>query len=279
MKLSIISVNLNDSNGLRKTADSVFSQSFTDYEYIIIDGGSTDESVELIKAYSDKIDYWSSEQDTGIYNAMNEGIKVANGDYILFLNSGDWLADDNVLSYMFEQSDSEDIIFGDIMEIRSDGSRKYQKSLPVEKLTMANFYSNTHATVQHQASLIRRSLFDGGLYDESYRIIADIKFFIERIIMNNCSVLHIPLVVANFNKYGLSSNPSNWEKTIEERYRIFTEVLPPRIMKDYEILFQIKDSTLLEFIPFLEKTRGLNKLVFRIVSGIVKCYKIIYREN
>ncbi len=89
MKLSIITVNLNNKDGLQKTIDSVISQTFKDFEWIVIDGGSTDGSKELIEKYSDYISYWVSEPDKGIYNAMNKGIKVAKGDYLEFLNSGD----------------------------------------------------------------------------------------------------------------------------------------------------------------------------------------------
>ena len=87
--ISIITINFNDKIGLQRTFDSVFAQDFNDFEYIVIDGGSNDGSKELIEENTDKISYWISEPDKGIYNAMNKGIKVANGEYLLFLNSGD----------------------------------------------------------------------------------------------------------------------------------------------------------------------------------------------
>jgi glycosyltransferase involved in cell wall biosynthesis len=89
MKLSVITINYNNAIGLRKTIESVVNQTFRDYEYIIIDGGSTDGSVDVIKEYADKIDYWVSEPDKGIYNAMNKGVAAAHGEYTNFLNSGD----------------------------------------------------------------------------------------------------------------------------------------------------------------------------------------------
>ena len=95
MKLSVITINLNDAEGLQKTLRSVWErQSFTDFEHIVIDGASTDGSVEVIKKYADKLAYWVSEPDKGIYSAMNKGIVRARGEYLLFINSGDWLADD-----------------------------------------------------------------------------------------------------------------------------------------------------------------------------------------
>ena len=95
--ISIITVNLNNLEGLKRTMTSVFEQTWQEYEYIIIDGGSTDGSKEYIESFSDKISVWVSEPDAGIYNGMNKGIKVANGEYLLFLNSGDHLFDNRVL--------------------------------------------------------------------------------------------------------------------------------------------------------------------------------------
>ena len=97
-ELSIITINLNNCAGLQKTLDSVFAQTFTDYEYLVIDGGSTDGSAELIKKQENKFVYCVSEKDNGIYHAMNKGIRKATGDYLLFLNSGDYLVNDEVLS-------------------------------------------------------------------------------------------------------------------------------------------------------------------------------------
>jgi hypothetical protein len=196
-----------------------------------------------------------------------------------FLNSGDWLVDEMTLSKIFEITRTADIVYGNMYEIMPKGNKKLHVSLNGESLTLANFNSNTHATILHPASFIRKSLFEKGMYDESYKIIADIKFFIERIILQNCTVEYLPYAITNFNLYGMSSNPSNWAKTIEERSRIFQELLPPRILKDYEVLFQIKDSSLLKYILILEKTTGLNKLVTRVVDYIIKLYRVIYRLN
>ena len=108
-KLSIITVNLNNKAGLQKTIESVFSQTFTDYEYLVIDGGSEDGSKELIKKYENKFVYWVSEKDKGIFNAMNKGILKASGEYLLFLNSGDYFYDSAVLDDVFDKAASTDI--------------------------------------------------------------------------------------------------------------------------------------------------------------------------
>src|SRR5690348_5936351 len=114
-RLSLITINLNDLQGLRKTLDSIFTQTFTDYEYIIIDGGSTDGSLEEIKKSQDKLVYWTSEKDEGIYNAMNKGIVKAKGEYTLFMNSGDYLYSEDTLNKVFENANNEDLIYGDAM--------------------------------------------------------------------------------------------------------------------------------------------------------------------
>ena len=112
MKLSIITVNFNNVEGLRKTAESIVSQTFQDFEWIVIDGGSTDGSKELIEQYSDRIAYWCSEKDSGIYNAMNKGVRYAKGEYINFMNSGDCFADSSVLSDVSERLLDNVILYG-----------------------------------------------------------------------------------------------------------------------------------------------------------------------
>src|ERR1035437_595442 len=103
-KLSIITVNLSNATGLRKTIESVISQTFTDYEYLIIDGGSTDGSLDIIKEFADRMSYWVSEPDGGIYNAMNKGIAWATGDWIIFMNSGDVFRNIEVLENVFNRN-------------------------------------------------------------------------------------------------------------------------------------------------------------------------------
>ena len=117
MKLSIVTINLNNVAGLHETIISVLNQSSADLEYIIIDGGSTDGSAELIKEYSDRIYYWVSEPDSGIYNAMNKGIRKASGEYLLFLNSGDALASDNIVEEVFRADHNEEILYLSLIHI------------------------------------------------------------------------------------------------------------------------------------------------------------------
>ena len=114
MKLSIITINYNNSIGLRKTIESVVSQTDNTFEYIIVDGGSSDGSVDIIKQYADKISQWVSERDGGIYNAMNKGVRMAHGEYIMFLNSGDILYDNNVIGHVLPKLKA-DICVGNLV--------------------------------------------------------------------------------------------------------------------------------------------------------------------
>ncbi|MBN1181560.1 MAG: glycosyltransferase [Bacteroidales bacterium] len=275
MKLSVITINFNNAAGLRKTMESLFNQSFTDYEYIIIDGGSTDDSVDVIGEYAVRINYWVSEADKGIFNAMNKGILNANGEYLLFLNSGDWLADNTILEKVFACEPIADIIYGDVLYIYPEGTIKFYPSLRENELTMANFNRNNRATISHPSSFIKRELFKNNLYDESYKIIADIKFFIEQIIMQNASAQYIPLVISNFSVDGLSSNPDSWAATIKERERIFHEFLPERVLKDYELIYQFRDSSLLKHMPFLNNTTGFQVVVSKVVGFMIWVYKLL----
>src|ERR1700749_5163063 len=112
--LSIITINYNDSEGLGTTINSVKHQNYRPIEFIIIDGGSTDGSKELIEKNISIVDHWVSEKDEGIYHAMNKGIQKAKGEYLLFLNSGDYLNDSNTLAILIADHHNEDIIYGDI---------------------------------------------------------------------------------------------------------------------------------------------------------------------
>lgn len=121
MKLSIITINYNNQDGLQKTIDSIVSQSFKDYEWIVIDGGSNDSSREVLERYCDHFTYWCSEPDRGIYNAINKGLEYATGEYIQFLNSGDWLYSKDVLEKAFSIIDGKnDIYYGDYVQVNED---------------------------------------------------------------------------------------------------------------------------------------------------------------
>lgn len=180
----IITINFNNQKGLSKTINSVLEQTYSPIEYIIIDGGSTDGSLTLIKQNVDSLSYWVSEKDNGIYDAMNKGIAHATGDYCLFLNSGDYLHNPNVLSKVFlKRERTFDLLIGRQRFINAKDIVSKAPKLKKEEINMSFFLSST---IPHQATFIKRSLLHKcGLYNKSYRIVADWVFWVEAIVKIN----------------------------------------------------------------------------------------------
>lgn len=198
-ELSIITINLNNVDGLKVTMQSVFHQSFCDIEYIVIDGGSKDGSAELIKKNADRIDYWISEPDAGIYNAMNKGILQATGKYVLFLNSGDYLANNDVLSFMSKELTGEDLVYGNLYEgTKLDGTLTVFPDVLTVRYMMQYYLG-------HPSTFIKRCLFEDGLYSEDLKIAADWEFFFRHIVIKGCSYKHVDKTVSIYNLDGLSA--------------------------------------------------------------------------
>lgn len=229
LKLSIITVCRNNRQGLEATILSVVKQSYSSYEFIIVDGASDDGTIDLIKQYESQIDWWVSEKDSGIYNAMNKGIQKATGEYCLFLNSGDCLSSTNILEKVFAEDHKADIVYGNL--IRKKGDRNYRITQYPDKLTLYNFFAPI-PSIHHQASFIKRSLFDKfGFYREDFKIISDWEFFFKAIILNNCTTKHIEQNITIFDSFGISSN-SNYSES-KERIQILNNHFPPRVIEDY----------------------------------------------
>lgn len=202
--ISIITVNLNNLLGLRKTIDSVLSQSYPFIEYIIIDGGSTDGSRELIEAHKEKLAYWCSEKDNGIYDAMNKGIAKATCDYCLFLNAGDYLKNRYVLSDIFKQNHDADLLIGRQLHVNEKGRISKSPKLHYDDFNMGFFLSST---LPHQSTFIRRRLLiDLGGYDEEYKVSADWVFWVKAIVLYGCSIELLTQSVSYMEAGGVSSN-------------------------------------------------------------------------
>ena len=200
MKLSIITVNLNNLEGLKKTYESVVCQTFTDYEWLVIDGGSTDGSREFIEEHQDKFSYWCSEPDKGIYNAMNKGIVRAKGEYLNFMNSGDCFACEDTLEKVFLKEINEDIIYG-CMAIGHINGPLFANATK-EKIEWYDLFPNT---LPHQASFIRKKLFDKvGLYDETLKVVSDSRWFAMAILNYGATYKFLPIKIAIFAEGGIS---------------------------------------------------------------------------
>ena len=315
MKLSIITINYNNAEGLRKTLASVASQTYADIEHIIVDGGSTDGSVEIIEAYASDVARkasgcvpqggegscaavegqdatpangaqplatqdatspaatqphkvtWLSEPDKGIYNAMNKGIRMATGEYIQILNSGDILAADDVTERMVaalkthqckvygvkckgtEDSNAENpalspnslialspienrpqipIFYGNMIKVNAAG--KIVGKSGYTEYSLRQFYSST---LNHDCAYIRRDLFEEyGLYDEQLKIVSDWKWYLQAIGLGKVKPEYVDIDVTIFDDGGISE--TNLALRNAERRKVLEELLPPAVLWDYD---------------------------------------------
>jgi glycosyltransferase involved in cell wall biosynthesis len=228
--LSIITINLDNAAGLQKTIESVLGQACTDFELLVIDGGSADSSVQVIRRHAHRLSHWLSEPDHGIYDAMNKGIRKATGEYCLFLNSGDYLVSPDVLQRVCALGRKEDFLLCDAI-ISQKGRVLFRAAAPQE-ITLDSFIGKT---ICHQATLIRRALFEQfGLYKESLRLHGDLDFFIRTMIQHDCSTHPIKIVLSDYNLDGLSSDAGNAELSRQEQESILTTAFPRRILLDYQ---------------------------------------------
>lgn len=234
--ISIITVNLNNVEGLKKTMATVFEQTWQKFEYVVIDGGSEDGSKEFIESQSKKIDYWVSEKDSGIYNAMNKGIKAATGEYLLFLNSGDTLLDQRIIENNKKYLKASDLVCFNICVITK--KLTVVKSAPAELLF--SYFIND--TLPHQSTFIKATLFKKiGLYDENLLIVSDWKFFLLCICRLNASYKKIDKTISNHILDGISAKPENWNKILQERKKVLDQEFPTFI-KDYRKFQQDRDN-------------------------------------
>ena len=300
MKLSIITINYNNAEGLRKTLASVASQTFRDFEHIIVDGGSTDGSVEVIHEYEQSLASrlsplasnlkWLSEPDSGIYNAMNKGIeialgrrvvnafnrselvedknkgiKMADGEYLLFLNSGDYLVDADTLENVFEKAKDVDIIYGDRINVWKDGLERNRDSFP-DHITGYFLY---RGMISHQASFIKSDLFvKYGLYREDLKYGADWEFFLRTFLLYNCTYQHIYQNVVYFDCLGISSVAENNKEMWDERKRVFAETLPA-FAEDYMLMEHYQEM----LRGYDKRANQLGKIIVKPIRRLLKLLK------
>ena len=259
MKLSIVTINYNNVEGLKRTLTSVAKQTYRDIEHVIIDGGSTDGSVDAIQDYASIVKSeelrgksvnhstdpffkhtikWVSEKDDGIYNAMNKGIRKATGAYIQILNSGDILAAPDVTERMMNAlytihdtpytENIPDILYGNMIKKDFASDKIIEKSGEIE-YSLRNFFV---ATLNHDCCYFRRDLFDTyGLYDENLKIVSDWKWFLQTIGLGEVKPVYADIDVTIFDASGISE--SNLKLRNKERKQVLEELLPPAVLADY----------------------------------------------
>lgn len=258
MKLSIVTINYNNAEGLRKTLASVAAQTYPYVEHIIVDGGSSDDSVDVIKEYESIIKQrvtihqstiqvkWSSEPDKGIYNAMNRGIKRATGDYVQILNSGDILASNDVTARMvavlnllninsLNITENVPILYGNMLK-SYDGKKIIRDKCGGDMYTPESFLYFYRGTLNHDCAYIRRDLFEKyGLYNEQMKICSDWEWYVRAIVLGNTRAIYTDIDVTIFDMNGISeSGGKNAELIKNERREYLEKILPPAILRDYD---------------------------------------------
>lgn len=278
MKLSIITINYNNAEGLRRTLASVAAQSYKQIEHIIVDGGSTDESVAIIREYelanrSCRDNFikkrnpffqhsiiWSSEPDNGIYNAINKGIRKATGAYVQILNSGDLLISDDIIERMMmilEDRNYPELLYGNAVDVNE--GKKLSSHGPGIEYSLWQLYKGTYP---HDSTFFRRDMFSNeryGLYDESLKIVSDWKWYLQAIGLGDIKPEYVDIDVTLFDVTGISS--TNKELDAKERRHVIESILPPAILTDldnYEFLItqykRLKRHHLWSIVYFVERT-------------------------
>lgn len=263
--LSIITVNLNNNIGLIRTLNSVNEQEFSSYEHIIIDAASTDGSRETIMKYEKEnphLTFWVSEPDKGIYDGMNKGINHAKGEYIYFLNSGDYLSNNKVLS---------SITFDGTQYICGNMSIEYSKTeheniIPPNDVDAIFLFKSF---LPHPASFIHHSLFKDKRYQTDYRIISDWIHMVDSIIMKGCSYKHINMPISIFDATGISSQNGNIGQAERNKWiqdHISTSIY--NLLMEFDML---RNSELGNIIPItLHKSKKTQKLIKKIILFLSK---------
>ena len=274
MKLSIITINYNNAEGLRKTLASVAAQTYANIEHIIVDGASTDGSVDMIKEYENQLNIthstihllWSSEPDNGIYDAMNRGIPKATGEYVQILNSGDLLAAPDVtermmaaLNELMNEGVNElrevPILYGNMIKKDYTTGRILGKSTEVE-YSLRQYYAST---MNHDCCYIRRDLFETyGLYDESLKIVSDWKWFLQAIGLGRVKPVYVDIDVTIFDASGISE--TNLALRNQERRQVLEKLIPPAVLADYdahafemELMKRLRRWKLYPLVFFIER--------------------------
>ena len=264
MKLSIITINRNNAQGLKKTMQSVVEQTSNDIEYIVVDGASTDESVDIIKSFADqRLIRWVSERDNGIYNAMNKGIGMAQGEHVMILNSGDYLATPQVIEQMNKKlvdKGQPDILYGNMIKIWPDGKTRRDYQLSVN-YSLFDFYQST---LNPDGTYIRRSLFQQfGPFDETMKICSDWAWMLKTIGLGGVKPSRVNIDTLYFDMTGVSESGERSRQTIQkERRQVLQQTLPAPVLADYDRF--AADITLMRRIH-------RHPWAFRLVRFLERC--------
>lgn len=268
MKVSIITIVYNDIDGLKRTVDSVHKQTSREYEYIVIDGGSTDGTVEVIKSNEDIITYWESKRDGGPFFGMNNGLEYVTGDYCIFMNSGDSFYDEHVIEEFLKFSPTLDIYTGIAAEHLGDTIKPWYPAAESD-FCLRWFYR--HA-LSHQSSFIKTSLMKEMKYDTEFRIVSDWLFFMIALLNHNATYHPLPFFVSHYMDGGISRDA---ERAFAERDKAIEKYYGLRILRDCKTMqFGVNEWDALA--KRVDPKSKVGKFVFFITAVLIKLRKNIY---
>lgn len=254
MLFSIITINRNNAAQLEQTIRSVLAQKNADYEYIVVDGASTDNSCEVIERYAGSMVYTVSEKDKGVYNAMNKAVAHARGEYVLFMNSGDLFADDDVLNRVAATRPSADFVVGGFVRMHKGRVVSHENiGMPM------SFYVLIYRTICHQATFTRRDvLLELGGYSEDGKITADWCFLVSALMLHRktCSVIDVE--VALYDIDGMSGSKGGSERIVMEKKEFLSDNFP-YLCDDYRLLHKYRRISL----------AGLKRFVMARIEKII----------
>ena len=271
MTLSIITINYNNAEGLGKTLNSVLSQINTQFEHVIVDGASTDNAIEIIQQYEKDATargikvVWVSEKDKGIYNAMNKGIKMASGEYIQILNSGDCLAADTVVGDMYsalKEEEYPEILYGNMLKTVDWKTYQRDDCGANSEYTPNSFLYFYNGTLNHDCAYIKRSLFNKlGYYNENMKICSDWEWYVRAIVIGNVQPIYVNIDVTIFDMNGVSESAGKNKHIIkQERSEYLASAFPKAVINDYNkyafVLLQyqrLKKYHLWGLVRFIER--------------------------
>lgn len=243
MKISVVTVSYNAVHEIEETILSVLNQTYSNIEYIIIDGGSTDGTVDIIRKYADQLAYWISEPDKGIYDAMNKGIAAATGDYINFMNAGDIFSNNDVLNqFVPNLHDHPDIVYGSC-NIKLNGDTAHTRPMPISALKKKMPFC-------HQACFVSTPFHQKHMFDASFKVLADYNMFYNAY-KNGAKFQYIPICVANYDIGYQNTSSVQYKLYIRERYRIWGIENEPirKIPSELQLIYIRITNTIKRILP------------------------------
>ena len=263
---SIIVVTYNNADGLRRTLNSICQLDYCEKEVVVVDGGSNDGTLHVIAEFQNMIATSVSEHDNGIYNAMNKGIRLAKGDYVVYMNAGDEFAGKDTLTLVSRYAG--DIILGEDIY---GGRRRRLK----DRMTLYDLLS---MGIRHQAVYYRREVLQRYGFDESYQLIADLKSVVEPFVKDRIAVTCVTAPLAVCESGGLSKQ--RWRDTLAENRRLIDELVEPFYRDDYQKLARINNNMVDDFIvlSYFPKLFPLIRLMAKIARFLNDKFKHIPME-